>query len=52
MRVGGISNRSLENRIRGNREDKLAWDLNNLKPAWFTFILKPVRKLTQFIFRP
>ena len=49
MRVGGISNVSLKNRIKANREDKKAWQINNIKPSLFTFYLKPLRKLFQFI---
>lgn len=48
MRVGGQSNKSLGNRIRANREDKKAWKLNGLTPAFFTFIYKPLSKLKQF----
>lgn len=48
MRVGGKSNISLTNRIKANREDKKAWELNGLKPALFTFIQKPLSKLGQF----
>lgn len=49
MRAGGVSNASLRNRIRANREDRLAWKLNGLKPYFFTLYLKPLRKVTQFI---
>lgn len=52
MRAGGISNSSLQNRLRANREDQLAWQLNGLKPYFFTFWLKPLRKLTQYISKP
>ncbi|MDG1477543.1 MAG: glycosyltransferase family 2 protein, partial [Vicingaceae bacterium] len=48
MRVGGVSNASLSNRIKANREDKLAWKINSLKPKPFTFILKPLSKVNQF----
>jgi len=48
MRVGGVSNASLTNRIKANREDKKAWKINGLKPKPFTFILKPLSKITQF----
>jgi len=48
MRVGGVSNSSLSNRIKANREDKLAWKINGLKPKPFTFILKPLSKISQF----
>ncbi|GAB3792632.1 glycosyltransferase family 2 protein [Spirosoma humi] len=52
MRVGGISNSSLQNRLRANREDQLAWQLNDLKPYFFTFWLKPLRKLKQYVSKP
>ncbi len=52
MRVGGISNSSLKNRIRANGEDRLAWKKNEVKPYFFTLWLKPLRKLTQFITKP
>ncbi len=49
MRVGGKSNVSLFNRFIANREDKKAWLINDLKPGLFTFILKPLSKLGQFL---
>lgn len=49
MRVGGMSNSSLINRLRANREDKKAWEINGLKPSPLTFLFKPLRKLRQFI---
>lgn len=49
MRVGGKSNQTIWNRIKANREDKRAWLVNELKPAWTTFIRKPLSKLSQFI---
>jgi len=51
MRAGGMSNVSLWNRIRANKEDRLAWKLNGLKPHFFTLYAKPLRKLPQFIIR-
>jgi len=51
MRAGGISNASLKNRINANREDRMAWQINNLQPYFFTIWLKPARKLFQFIIR-
>jgi glycosyltransferase len=48
MRAGGVSNVSLKNRIRANREDRLAWKTNGLKPKWFTLLRKPLSKLTQY----
>ena len=52
MRAGGISNSSVGNRLRANREDRLAWQLNGLKPYFFTFWLKPLRKLKQYVSKP
>lgn len=49
MRVGGKSNVSLKNRIKANREDRLAWKINGLRPGSFTLIQKPLSKLKQFI---
>jgi Glycosyltransferases involved in cell wall biogenesis len=51
MRDGGMSNASLRNRLRANREDYQAWKLNGLKPYFFTRYLKPLRKVVQFINR-
>ena len=52
MRVGGVSNSSFKNRLRANREDRLAWELNGLTPYFFTLFLKPLRKLRQYITKP
>ncbi|GAB3544850.1 glycosyltransferase family 2 protein [Spirosoma fluminis] len=52
MRAGGISNSSLTNRLRANQEDRLAWELNGLKPYFFTLWLKPLRKLVQYVSKP
>lgn len=49
MRAGGVSNASLSNRLRANREDRMAWRLNGLRPYFFTLFLKPLRKIHQFI---
>jgi glycosyltransferase len=48
MRAGGMSNASLKNRLKANKEDEMAWKLNNLKPYFFTTWLKPLRKVFQF----
>lgn len=48
MRAGGMSNASLKNRIRANKEDRLAWKINELQPYAFTLLLKPLRKIFQF----
>ena len=49
MREGGVSNSSIKNRIEANKNDKKSWEINDLKPYWFTFILKPILKIKQFI---
>lgn len=51
MRAGGVSNASLPNRLRANKEDRMAWKLNGLRPYFFTLYLKPLRKIHQFIFK-
>jgi len=48
MRVGGISNRSIFSRIGSLNNDKKGWIVNNLKPFFFTFFLKKVRKIPQY----
>ncbi|MGL4597689.1 MAG: glycosyltransferase, partial [Bacteroidia bacterium] len=48
MRTGGVSNVSLKNRIRANREDRRAWKINGLKPKTFTLIRKPLSKVIQY----
>lgn len=49
MKAGGKSNSSIFNRYYINREDRKAWSINHLQPHLFTLILKPLRKLTQYI---
>lgn len=49
MRMGGQSNVTLKNRLRANKEDQKAWEINSLKPGKFTFIRKPLSKLGQFL---
>ena len=51
MRMGGMSNASLLNRVRANREDRLAWKINGLRPYFFTLYVKPIRKISQFLIR-
>lgn len=52
MEVGGVSNASWRHRLRANREDRKAWELNGLRPWPWTRWLKPLRKMGQFIKRP
>ena len=52
MRVGGESNASIWNRLKGNNEDNIAWDLNGLKKPPFIRFIKPLRKISQFFTKP
>lgn len=52
MRTGGESNRNIQNRVRGNKEDRKAWEINGLKAPWYTLYLKPLRKIPQYWLRP
>lgn len=49
MRVGGESNVTLKNRLRANREDRHAWEINGLQPRFYTLWAKPLSKIIQFI---
>jgi glycosyltransferase involved in cell wall biosynthesis len=51
MRRGGASNSSLKNRIKANQEDRMAWQMNELKPGRLTLVRKPLSKLGQFFKR-
>jgi glycosyltransferase len=48
MRVGGLSNQSLKNRIRANQEDYQALKSNGVKFPLMVSIIKPLRKLGQY----
>lgn len=48
MRVGGKSNVSIKNRLNANKEDYLAWKINDLKPPIGFRLIKPLSKLNQF----
>ncbi len=48
MRIGGASSESIMARLKANRKDKMAWEVNSLKPRFYTLILKPLRKLLQY----
>lgn len=50
MRLGGASNSSIKNRLIANREDRLAWKLNDLRARKDTFIRKPLSKLGQYFY--
>jgi len=52
MRAGGLSNATWRGRWRAHLEDRKAWEVNGLRPAVWTLPLKPLRKVSQFRFRP
>lgn len=49
MRAGGMSNRSLTHRIKAHMEDYKAWRINGGSPHWYTIVLKPLRKVLQYM---
>ncbi len=49
MRVGGMSNSSLGNRIRANNADMEAMKINGIKFPRLAAFLKPIRKIPQFL---
>lgn len=51
MREGGQSTASLKNRLKANKEDALAWEINGLKKGVLTTFLKPLRKINQFFIK-
>ena len=48
MRNQGMSNASLTNRLKANRNDRLAWRVNGIRPRPWTLVAKPVRKVGQW----
>lgn len=48
MRVGGVSNQSLKNRLRANKEDRLAMKRNGIRFPLVISFIKPLRKVVQF----
>ena len=52
MRTGGASNASISARIKANRMDRKAWQVNGLRPYPWTAIAKPFRKVGQWWRRP
>lgn len=52
MRRGGVSNGSLRKRLNANFNDRRAWEVNNIQPFLLFAILKPVRKIFQYLMKP
>jgi glycosyltransferase len=49
MRKGGMSNGSFQKRIRANRRDYLALKKNQIPFPFFVSLIKPLRKLPQYV---
>ena len=49
MRTGGVSNSSVENRLRANKADLEAMKINGIKYPRIAALLKPLRKIPQFL---
>ncbi len=52
MRWGGKSNKSLKNIIYQTLEDYRAWKINGLGNNFFPVLLKKLRKIPQFLYKP
>jgi glycosyltransferase len=52
MRAGGVSNASINNRLKANNMDRKAWEVNGLKPYPWTLYFKPIRKIPQYFLKP
>ena len=48
MTAGGKSNNGFQSRIKAVNDDKIAWKVNNMKPYFFTLIIKRLSKIPQF----
>ena len=48
MRMGGVSNRSVYNRLRASLNDMKAMRRNNIKWPWLKILIKPLRKINQY----
>ncbi|HYW91994.1 MAG TPA: glycosyltransferase family 2 protein [Gammaproteobacteria bacterium] len=49
MRQGGASNASVRGRLRANRMDRRAWRVNHVTPVPGLRLMKPLRKVPQFL---
>jgi len=49
MRLGGNSNKSLKNILKGNKEVLQSWSLNGMRVPYWVFLFKPLSKLKQLI---
>ena len=49
MRLGGATNQSFKNIIKGNIEIISAWKDNRLKIPWYFFLLKIFKRVIQYL---
>ena len=49
MRNQGMSNASISNRLKANRNDRLAWRVNGIRPRPWTLVAKPLGKIRQWL---
>lgn len=49
MSAGGTSDCGLSSRIQGVVDNKIAWEVNDMKPPFYTVYWKKLRKIPQFI---
>jgi glycosyltransferase involved in cell wall biosynthesis len=49
MRTGGLSNRSVKNRLQANLSDLKAMRHHNIKLPWLKVLIKPLRKVSQYL---
>ena len=48
MRMGGVSNTNISNKLKANKEDRNAWKVNGLNMPWYTNFRKPLSKVAQY----
>ncbi|MBK8846656.1 MAG: glycosyltransferase [Bacteroidetes bacterium] len=51
MRLGGISNTDILSKLKAHKEDKIAWQVNNMKSSTWWLWMKPLGKISQFFKR-
>ena len=49
MAAGGTSDSGITSRIQGVVDNKIAWEVNNIKPPFYTIYWKKIRKIPQYI---
>ncbi len=47
MKTMGVGGSSMSNRLLAHQEDRIAWEVNDLRPSFWTIPMKPLRKIPQ-----